>query len=294
MTTKQQNPLSAYFRTPKLYSTIPTKGRYYNNDILELPEGINELPIYAMTTKDELIQRNPEALLNGEAVVQVIQSCVPCVKNARKMLYVDIEVLLIAIRGATHGDEIPVTAQCPKCEERVDGVASVDAILSTMGDINDSYIIERDALRIKIKPFDYGSHVEAGRISFQTHKEIESLQEIEKDEDKMKAFDKTYGKMSALTFNLMINSIDSILIMNENGTEEIAIVADKDHIREFLDNSDQSIGKEINEKIEEINNGGVTLEMLFRCEADSCKGEGEGHEFTSRANVDPVNFSIAS
>lgn len=294
MTTKQQNPLTGYFRTAKLYTELPTRGRYYGPDVLELPEGTTELPILPMTSKDEIIRRNPEALLNGEAVTQVIQSCVPHVKNARKMLYVDIEVLLIAINKATYGDEITVSAPCPKCEENVEGKASIDAILSTMSEISDSYIIDKGELRIKIKPYNYSSRIKLGRVGFQTHKELEDIQNIEKDEDKLKAFDQTYMKMSAVSFDLILDSIDSVIIMNKNGTEEIAVVTDKDQIKEFLDNSDQSIGKEIDAKIEEINNGAITLEMLFTCEAKDCVGDGEPHEFTSRANVDPVNFSTAS
>ena len=114
MANKQQNPLSAYFRAPKLYTQIPSGGKYYTPDIVEMPD-TGELPVFAMTSKDEMIMKNPDALLNGEAVVQVLQSCIPNIKNARKVLSSDVDVLLIAIQGATYGDDIEVSAECPKC-----------------------------------------------------------------------------------------------------------------------------------------------------------------------------------
>ena len=99
------NPLSGHFRSPKIYTQLPSAGRYYTSKVVEMPDS-NELPVFPMTAKDELIMRNPDALLNGEAVSQVIQSCVPNVKNARQLLSNDVDALLLAIQGASYGDDI--------------------------------------------------------------------------------------------------------------------------------------------------------------------------------------------
>ena len=34
---QSQNPLSAYFRAPKLYTTIPSGGRFYDAEIMTVP-----------------------------------------------------------------------------------------------------------------------------------------------------------------------------------------------------------------------------------------------------------------
>ena len=78
--TNKHNPLSAHFRAPKLFTPLPSEGRFYDNSVVEMPETL-ELPVFSMTAKDEMIMKNPDALLNGEAVAQVIQSCVPNVKQ---------------------------------------------------------------------------------------------------------------------------------------------------------------------------------------------------------------------
>ena len=82
---KTNNPLSGYFRAPKLYTKLPSGGRFYTDDIVDLGDS-HEVAVYALTAKDESILKNPDALLNGEAVTQIIMSCVPSVKKPRKML----------------------------------------------------------------------------------------------------------------------------------------------------------------------------------------------------------------
>ena len=119
------NPLAGHFRSPKLYTQLPSKGRFYDSEILEMPE-TGELPIYPMTAKDELIMKNPDALLNGEAIAQVVASCVPSVKRPRQLLSNDIDTLLIAIQGATYGDDMEVSTACDKCGENTTATVSVE------------------------------------------------------------------------------------------------------------------------------------------------------------------------
>ena len=69
----QSNPLSAYFRAPKMYLDIPSSAKFYTDDICATPES-GEFAIYPMTTKDELMLKNPDALLNGEAKAAMFTS----------------------------------------------------------------------------------------------------------------------------------------------------------------------------------------------------------------------------
>ena len=41
MAEQTQNPLSAYFRAPKLYSEIPTGGRFYGPEIIDMRKSVN-------------------------------------------------------------------------------------------------------------------------------------------------------------------------------------------------------------------------------------------------------------
>jgi len=289
MANKQQNPLSAYFRAPKLYTQIPSGGKYYTPDIVEMPD-TGELPVFAMTSKDEMIMKNPDALLNGEAVVQVIQSCIPNVKNARKVLSSDIDVLLVAIQGATYGDDIEVSAPCPKCEENITSIASVESALATMGVLDDLYEIQAgDGLSIKVRPFTYASTIQAGITNFQSTRSLQALADIPDDMERLKLFNENFKEIASLNFQLIADSIQSITILSE-GVE----VTDRDQIVDFLDNADSSIGKAIENEISRINDVGINTEMQLECEKEECQENGEPFTFTSKVNFDPVNFFTAS
>ena len=108
------NPLSKYFRQPKLYIKLPSQGKWYGNNSFE-PTVTGEIPVYAMTGKDELILKNPDGLLNGQSTVDVIQSCVPNIKNAWEISSLDLDMLLVAIRIATYGPNMDVGHVCPNC-----------------------------------------------------------------------------------------------------------------------------------------------------------------------------------
>lgn len=293
MANKQANPLSAYFRAPKLFTSIPSGGQGYTPDIVEMPE-TGELPIFAMTSKDELIMRNPDALLNGEAVTQVIQSCVPNVKNARKMLSVDIDILLIAIQGATYGDDIEVSAECPKCTNKTTAIASVDTALATMGSVDGNYQIEENGLTIEVKPFNYSSTIKAGITNFKSTRSLQALAEIPDEMERLAMFNQNFKEIALLNTELVTDSVASITAKDPDGNE--IVVTDRQQILEFLDNADSSIGKAIENQIGVINNQGVNLEMELECEFEDCVKAHNGvpHKFNSKVNFDPVNFSMAS
>ena len=291
MANKQHNPLSAYFRAPKLFTAIPSGGKYYTSDIVEMPD-TGELPVFAMTSKDEMIMKNPDALLNGEAVTQVVQSCVPNVKNARRMLSSDIDVLLVAIQGATYGDDIEVSASCPSCDESITVVASVDDALTTMQSLNDSYKIEINGLVIDVKPFSYASTIKAGITNFQSTRSLQALADIPDEMERLKLFNQNFVQIAALNFDLIADSISSISYTDADG--ETNSVSDRAQITEFLENSDSSISKAIEEQISEINNIGINSEMQMECSNEKCLQDGKPLQFTSKVNFDPVNFFTAS
>lgn len=73
------NPLLGYMRQPKIYIRLPSNGLFWEEGSIDIPEN-NEFPVYSMTAKDELTFKTPDALMNGQAIVDVIQSCMPNIK----------------------------------------------------------------------------------------------------------------------------------------------------------------------------------------------------------------------
>ncbi len=86
--TENTNPLGKYYRQPQIYIRLPSKGKYYGPDVFT-PTETGEIPVLPMTAKDELSFKTPDAMMSGQATVDVIQSCVPNFKNAWKMVNFD-------------------------------------------------------------------------------------------------------------------------------------------------------------------------------------------------------------
>ena len=273
------NPLSGHFRSPKLYVKIPSGGKFYTSDILDYPDS-GELPIFPMTAKDELIMKNPDALLNGEAINQLISGCVPNVKKVNQLISNDVDVLLVAIQGATHGDDIEVSTPCPTCEETISGVASVEGAIETMAILDEVYTVKFEDLEIEIKPFKYENTITAGIASFQSTRSLQALADIPDDMDKLKVFNENFMRMADMNYTLIVDAVHSIKI-------EDNIVTDRGHIREFLDNCEASIGNAIEQQVTEINKIGINKSMQFECE--ECN-----ETFEAPISFDPVNFFTAS
>jgi hypothetical protein len=103
-------------RQPKIYITLPSKGNYWTEGSLEFTE-TGEFPVYSMTARDELLFKTPDALMNGQALVDVIESCMPNVKNAWDMPTIDLDTVLIAIRLATYGEYMNFVYKVPVVNE---------------------------------------------------------------------------------------------------------------------------------------------------------------------------------
>ena len=245
-----------------------------------------------MTTKDELMLKNPDALLNGEAVASLIKSCVPDIKDPKKMFSADVDALLIAIRGASGGDDVEVQATCPECETITDVTISVEASLQGMEELDSEYELTlTNGLVVKGLPFTYFSTIRAGVASFQSTRSMQSISEMTDDMERLSAFNESFVKLADLNFELLVDSIKSIVYQNEEGKD--VIITDSHIIREFLENTDNTTGKEIETFVNSINDKGVKNEVLVKCENEDCPVEG-GNEFTAPINFDPVNFFTGS
>ncbi len=278
------NPLSGYFRAPKLYTKIPSGGKFYTPDVVDMPSS-NELPIFPMTARDELIMKNPDALLNGEAVASLIVSCVPSVKKPKALISNDVDALLVAIQGATYGDDIDVKGNCPTCGKECSGIASVEGALETMSVLEETYKFEtHNGLTIELKPFSYESTVKAGIANFKSTRSLQGLAEIKDEMEQLKAFNDSFLRIAALNFDLIVDSVASIKGVGEDS--ETFIVNDPKVIREFLENCETIIGKTIEEKIGNINKIGVNKTVQLECE--------DHGPFTQEVGFDPVNFFTAS
>ena len=55
------NPLAKHFRQPAIYLQLPSGGKYWPDGSIDLPLN-GQIPVYPMTTRDEISIRTPDAL----------------------------------------------------------------------------------------------------------------------------------------------------------------------------------------------------------------------------------------
>ena len=280
------NPLKGHFRAPKLFTRLPSGGDFYTDGVVELSE-TGEVEIYAMTSRDEVIMRNPDALLNGESVAKIITSCAPQVKRPRELLASDVDALMVAIQGATYGDEVTVETTCPECGNTVVGAGSVQGSLATMKEVPKDVMIEADGLTIELRPVTYETTIAAGVSNFQNARSLQSIATIEDDLEKLQAFNESYMKIAELNFMVILDSIHSIRGKDDQGEE--FVVTDRANIREFMENCETHVGKRVTEKVNQLSEAGIDKEVQIQCQEEAC-----GHVFTTKLEFDPVNFSTAS
>ena len=77
--------LQQFYRQPKIYIKLPSKGKHYSAEEFE-PTTTGEIPVYSMTAKDEIKFKTPDALMSGQATVDIIESCAPNIKDAWKVI----------------------------------------------------------------------------------------------------------------------------------------------------------------------------------------------------------------
>jgi hypothetical protein len=108
------NPLRKHFRQPAIHLKLPSGGRFYPQGTIVLPP-TGEVPILPMTAVDEITSRTPDALFNGSAVIEIIGSCVPNIRDPWSVNAVDLNALLVAVRLASYGHAMDLDVICPAC-----------------------------------------------------------------------------------------------------------------------------------------------------------------------------------
>lgn len=228
----QNNPLKKYFRQAKLHITLPSEYNFYPPGSIEIPES-GELEVFSMTAKDELSFKTPDALLNGQATVDVIQSCIPAIKNAWIMPSIDIDAALVAIRMATYGETLTMTTKVPVTGEERDYELNLREVLDNFSNLRYENVVQSGELTIYLRPLTYQEFTKNALKTFEEQRIFNLVNdESISDEDKLQAFTNSFTKLTQLTVDMIVQGIDKIVV----GEEE---VTNRDHITDFMKNADK-------------------------------------------------------
>ncbi len=251
------NPLKQYFRTPSLYFKLPSGGKHYGAEVVEVPEN-DELAVYPMTNLDEIAIRTPDALFNGDAVVRVIKNCVPAIKNPWELNNIDVEAVIIAIRAASIEGDYEMESDCPSCNEDGKYGINLTALLMEKKDIDYSKRLTVGPLEIKFRPLTYAEINRNSIKQFEVQRIIATLDSVEGEEQKKKMLEDGINKMNDLTNDIVTQCIDYIK------TPE-TMVNDKQFIKEFLVNCDSKSLKAIREYSAQLREQNDTKPISIKC-----------------------------
>jgi hypothetical protein len=280
------NPLNKYYRQPSIYITLPTKGRYYSADVYT-PTQTGEIPVLPMTAKDEIAFKTPDAMLNGQATVDVIKSCCPNILNPWQLTNYDLDTVLLAIRIATYGETMDITATVPVINEQISHTVNLPALLDTVRnvEIKDSFRT-KNGFTVHIKPLTYKDVTETQTQTFEQQKIVMTVTASQlTDEEKSKRYAEAYQKLTVLNFEMLSTSFTKII--TPDGTE----VVDRDQIKEFLNNAESKIVNEMQDGMINLRSQVAIKPLNLKTNEDQIK-RGAPVSFTVPLTFDNSNFFV--
>ena len=241
------NPLQKYYRQPAIYIKLPSGGRYYPKDVFT-PTETGDIPILPMTVKDELAFKTPDAMINGQATVDVIKSCVPNLLDPWKMVNYDTDAVLLAIRIATYGETMDISFRVPGTDEEQSHSLNLPALLEDLGKANiEDQTTTSKGFKIEIQPLNYRTLTKIQIARFEQQKMYGTIDSSAMtEEQKQTAFAKSFETLNTVNFSLLVDSIKSIT------TPEGNTVVDRAQIIEFCNKADTKTMTEIQEKLSDL------------------------------------------
>ena len=278
------NPLSSFMRQPKIYIRLPSRGEYWPEGSIELPE-TGELAVYSMTAKDELTLKIPDALMNGQAMVDVVEHCIPAIKNAWMVPTIDLDVILIAIRMATYGEMMTTPVKFGdnlELEYQLDLRNLMDQLMNQL--TWNTVIPVSDELTIFVRPLTYKELSSAALKTFETQKIMQIVNDDKiSDDDKIKLFRESFKKLTETTLDTIANSINKIESIN-GSTDDPAFIKD------FVDNIDKELFDVVQKHLEHLKESNTIKPMSVPVTDEMRENGVTGDTVEIPITFDPTTF----
>jgi hypothetical protein len=270
------NPLRQYFRQPAIFIKLPSQGNFYPEGTLELPP-TGELPVFPMTAIDEITYRTPDALFNGSAVVSVIQSCIPNIRDAWVMPAIDVDTVLISIRIASYGHEMETNTKCPNCEHEAEYVVDLRTLFDKMKAPDYNTPIHSGDMEFYFRPINYKDINENNQLQFEEQRMLQAMASVEmSDEDKSKTVSQALKKITEITVKAMAQSIAAV-------KTPTALVTEREFIDDLLKNCNRTLFTKLRDHILKLKSDTEIQPLDIKC--TECT-----HEYKQSVTLDVSNF----
>jgi hypothetical protein len=230
-----------------------------------------------MTAKDELMFKTPDALMNGQATVEVIKSCVPAIRDPWAMPSLDLDALLIAIRIATYGENMEINSSCPACKHFNEFTMNLVQYLDAIAQTNYDTEVVVPPLHVHIRPYSYKEISKAAIKSLEQQKIFSIVNNEEMgDEEKIEKFGESFVKLTQLTVDVVAGCITQI--DTPEGT-----VTDLAAIKEFVENAPSDVFNAINSRV-------MDLKEQMSLKAQNVECSECQNQWTVEVTMDQTNF----
>lgn len=271
------NPLEGFYRTPGLSIALATKGAFLPRGAYE-PSMTGDLQIWPMRAADEMLLKNPDSLMNGYAIEMLLKSCVPGIKTPRLISTPDLDILLLAIRAATYGVNMGISATCPKCREITEFNCHLPTLLATVKEIPvENPVRLSDEVVAYIRPYNMGNATNIANASYEEARKLRSLDQAN-DELRNAEVNKSIDRINWLNLELLADCVMKVVVP---GSE----VTDRKQIVDFIANVPKPWVEKVDAKLRELNKLGMDKSLAVKCANATCN-----HEWTTELEFDPSNF----
>lgn len=273
---QQPNPLSQFFRQPSIHIRLPSGGKFYPTGTINMPPN-GELPVLPMTAVDEITYRTPDALFNGSALVSVIKSCIPSIREPWAMPSTDIDAVLVAIRIASFGHGMDIDTTCPSCKHIDEITLDLRAINDQIrpGDYDKSLSIGN--LEFYFKPINYKDVNQNNQVQFEQQQALRIVNSDEIEESvKVEQLNRSMKVINELTLKTIAQSISAIKTPD-------ALVTEIEYIYEYLNNCDSKLFAQLRDYVIALKQASEIKPIDLTCPECS-------HKYTQPFTLDMASF----
>ena len=270
--------LEKYKRQPKIYIDLPSKGIYYDSTVIQDSQ-YTQIPVFGMNTMDEIMLKTPDALFSGQATVDIIKSCIPVILNPWRLVGFDIDYVLMAIRIATYGESMDITAKCPSCMTENTLSIKLPGVLDKLASHEPQKSMTSGELTFNMRPLTYQEFTEFSREGFQYEKQLVQLESAEmSDEEKTKQRQNIFDARAKLNVKVILRHIATVSAGEQTETNI-------QEIEKFILDNDTEFFTSIEKSVSQINDAWSVPKYDVQCGGTNCD-----NKFKTGLTVDYSSF----
>jgi predicted nucleotide-binding protein (sugar kinase/HSP70/actin superfamily) len=150
----------------------------------------------------------------------------------------------------------------------------------------DGHITLKDGLKITVRPLTYKDMTSTSLHTFQQQKMYTAIQDSQlSDEEKAKRFNDAFKTLTELNASILLKNIEMVTMTD--GTE----ITDPGHIKEFIENANATLVKEIEDKLMQLRGQGAVKPLKLKATEDQIK-KGAPATYEVPVTFDTANFFV--